>query len=222
VTCGVVKWFMDRKGYGFIQPDDGGKDLFVHHSQIAGEGPKILAEGARVEFEIRQGTKGPEAINVSVIELPTWLTPPVTSTAIMEGTLALRDVFICHASEDKVEVVRPLARSLKRRGVSIWLDEAELKIGDSLRQKVDDGLRSSRFGVVILSPDFFKKRWPQHELDGLADREMSSRSKVVLPVWHRVNHDDVARYSPTLAGKLAAVTSDGIPRVARLIVDAIS
>jgi CspA family cold shock protein len=59
-----VKWFSDEKGYGFIQPEDGGKDLFVHFSNIAGEGFKTLAEGLKVEFETREGQKGPEAINV--------------------------------------------------------------------------------------------------------------------------------------------------------------
>ena len=61
---GTVKWFNDAKGYGFIAPDEGSKDLFVHHSQIAGEGFKSLAEGARVSFEEREGAKGPEATNV--------------------------------------------------------------------------------------------------------------------------------------------------------------
>ena len=64
---GTVKWFNEAKGYGFIAPADGGKDLFVHHSGIAGEGFKTLAEGAKVEFEPREGAKGPEAANVVVV-----------------------------------------------------------------------------------------------------------------------------------------------------------
>ncbi len=64
MATGIVKWFNDSKGYGFITPDDGAKDLFVHHSSITGDGFKSLAEGARVEFEQRQGSKGPEATNV--------------------------------------------------------------------------------------------------------------------------------------------------------------
>ena len=67
MATGTVKWFNDAKGYGFITPSDGGKDLFVHHSNIAGEGFKTLAESARVEFEARQGTKGPEATNVVIV-----------------------------------------------------------------------------------------------------------------------------------------------------------
>jgi cold shock protein len=64
MATGTVKWFNDAKGYGFITPSGGGKDLFVHYSQISGSGFKTLAEGAKVEFEAREGAKGPEATNV--------------------------------------------------------------------------------------------------------------------------------------------------------------
>ena len=64
MATGTVKWFNDTKGYGFITPDEGTKDLFVHHSNVSGEGFRSLAEGARVSFEEREGAKGPEATNV--------------------------------------------------------------------------------------------------------------------------------------------------------------
>ena len=67
MASGTVKWFNDSKGYGFITPDEGTKDLFVHHSNIAGEGFKTLAEGARVEYEAEQGPKVPAAVNVTTI-----------------------------------------------------------------------------------------------------------------------------------------------------------
>jgi CspA family cold shock protein len=66
MATGTVKWFNDSKGYGFITPDEGAKDLFVHHSSITGDGYKSLAEGARVQFEEREGQKGPEATNVAL------------------------------------------------------------------------------------------------------------------------------------------------------------
>jgi cold shock protein len=67
MATGTVKWFNDAKGYGFIQPDEGGKDLFVHHSGIIGAGYKSLAEGAKVTYEAREGQKGPEATSVTVV-----------------------------------------------------------------------------------------------------------------------------------------------------------
>ena len=67
MATGTVKWFNDAKGYGFITPEEGGKDLFVHFSNISGEGFKTLTEGSKVEFESREGTKGPEAINVAPV-----------------------------------------------------------------------------------------------------------------------------------------------------------
>jgi CspA family cold shock protein len=63
----ALKWFSNDKGYGFITPDEGGKDLFVHHSAIVGEGFKSLAEGAKVQFEVAQGAKGPQATNVASV-----------------------------------------------------------------------------------------------------------------------------------------------------------
>ena len=65
MATGTVKWFNNDKGYGFIEPEDGGKDLFVHHSAISGDGFKTLAEGAKVEYEIGEGAKGPTALNVT-------------------------------------------------------------------------------------------------------------------------------------------------------------
>jgi hypothetical protein len=129
------------------------------------------------------------------------------------------DVFISHASEDKDAVARPLAEELKRRGFTVWYDEYVLKIGDSLPAEIDRGLADCRFGVVILSPRFFAKNWPRRELDGLAAREARGGRKVILPVWHEVDADDVEKQSPTLAAKLAVSTSQGIGTVVEKIVE---
>jgi CspA family cold shock protein len=67
MSTGTVKWFNDAKGYGFISPDEGSKDLFVHHSSITGDGFKSLVEGSKVSYESREGSKGPEATNVSPV-----------------------------------------------------------------------------------------------------------------------------------------------------------
>ena len=67
MPTGTVKWFSDEKGFGFITPDDSGKDLFVHHSAIIADGYRSLAEGARVSYEAEAGDKGPKAVNVQVV-----------------------------------------------------------------------------------------------------------------------------------------------------------
>ena len=67
MPTGTVKWFSDEKGFGFITPDEGGKDLFVHFSSIAAEGFRTLAEGARVNYEAEEGPKGPNAVNVTLV-----------------------------------------------------------------------------------------------------------------------------------------------------------
>lgn len=116
------------------------------------------------------------------------------------------DVFISHASEDKEEVVRPLAHALQQEGLAVWYDEFELRIGDSLRRKIDKGVANSRFGVVVLSQDFFGKGWPNYELDGLVTKGIDG-DQIVLPVWHNVTKAQVMEYSPSLADKLARSTS---------------
>ena len=119
------------------------------------------------------------------------------------------DVFISHASEDKELVARPLSSYLQRAGIKVWLDENELTIGDSLREKIDEGLAQSRFGIVILSKHFLAKEWPQRELNGLVALEEGGY-KVILPVWYQISKRELSAYSPILADKLAADASNGV------------
>jgi len=129
------------------------------------------------------------------------------------------DVFISHASEDKDEIARPLAKALQESGLEVWFDETTLKVGDGLRESIDHGLSRSRFGVVVLSKHFFSKNWTKEELEGLSSKEISG-VKVILPVWHNIMRDEVAERSPTLAGRLAARSQDGIEKVVRQLREA--
>ncbi len=115
------------------------------------------------------------------------------------------DVFISHASEDKEAVVRPLAIALQDKGVHVWYDEFEMKIGDSLRRKIDHGLANSRFGVVVISRSFIKKGWTNYELDGIMTKTISGQ-QVLLPIWHDITKQEVIDYSPSLADKVARST----------------
>src|SRR5258706_11801613 len=120
-------------------------------------------------------------------------------------------IFISHATEDKADFVRPLAEALKQH-FEVWYDEYELTLGDSLFKKINEGLASCDYGVVVLSNSFFLKKWPQAELDGLFALEGTSR-KMILPIWKDISFEDVKRFSPILAGRLGAIASEGVPKV---------
>lgn len=131
------------------------------------------------------------------------------------------DVFLSHATEDKDPVAVPLRDALTERGVRVWLDKTEIKIGDSLRRKIDEGIRSSRFGVVVPSPAFFAKGWTNHELDGLVTRTVAGEQSM-LPIWHEVTAENVRGYSPSLADKRALSTSEfDIAEIADQIAEAV-
>lgn len=128
------------------------------------------------------------------------------SNPFEEGYSKKYDVFISHASEDKDELVRPLAHALQAEGLSVWYDEFELRIGDSLRRKIDKGLANSRFGIVVLSKDFIKKGWTNYELDGIITNSVNGK-QIVLPLWHHITKQEVLNFSPSLADKVARNTS---------------
>lgn len=116
------------------------------------------------------------------------------------------DVFISHASEDKDDVVRPLANSLRDKGVKVWYDEFEMKIGDSLRRKIDKGLANSRFEILVISKDFIKTGWTNYELDGIITKAISGE-QVILLIQHNITKKEVIGFSPLLADKLARNTA---------------
>lgn len=130
------------------------------------------------------------------------------------------DVFVSYASEDRANVAQPLAEALIEDGLSVWYDQFELKMGDSLRRKLDEGLTQSKYGIVVLSPSFFSKHFTNLELDGLAQREVNGK-KVILPVWYNVTAKNVRNYSPTLADRIAASWESGIDVVIKMIKDTV-
>ena len=116
------------------------------------------------------------------------------------------DVFISHASEDKETIVRSLVSELVNQGLQVWYDEFTLRIGDSLRQKIDRGLARSRVGLVVLSSSFIAKGWTNYELDGIVTRAVSGE-QLLLPIWHNITKQEVVNFSPSLADKVARSTA---------------
>jgi leucine-rich repeat protein SHOC2 len=141
--------------------------------------------------------------------------PPVLTIASLTKEW---DVFISHASTDSASVALPLADALRRAGLRVWLDRQEIRVGDSIRTKIDEGLKLSRFGIVILSPTFFERDWTSRELGALLAID-HGRQNVILPVWHNVDKNDVLTYSPLLGDIAATNTLKGLQEVAAEIVD---
>ena len=117
------------------------------------------------------------------------------------------DVFISHASEDKEGFVNEFKAELERRGVNVWIDDVAIGWGDSLRAKIDNGLKTSRFGIVVISRHYIRKGWTNYELDGLFEKEMT-RGKTILPIWHDISKKEVQDFSPSLAGRKAMTTGN--------------
>jgi len=115
------------------------------------------------------------------------------------------DVFISHASEDKDDIVRNLATHLTNLGYRVWYDEFSLSVGDGLRRSIDLGLSHSRYGIIILSKNFFLKGWTNYELDGLLQIDFD-RPGMILPIWHNLGRSEIAAYSTSLANKVAIAT----------------
>jgi hypothetical protein len=128
-----------------------------------------------------------------------------TSTAGVRKRKPSYDVFVCHASEDK-GFVRPLVKALKRATIKVWYDENLLLWGDGLRSSIDKGLVNSRYGIVVFSKAFLKKKhWTEHELNGLFAKERDGR-KVILPIWHKITDRELLKYSPAFADRIAMIS----------------
>jgi len=119
------------------------------------------------------------------------------------------DAFICHATEDKQIFVGELTKALREKDVRVWYDEFELKVGDSLQEAVSKGTRKSRYGIVIISPNFYKKDWPQKELKVLMQRDQK-RLKVILPVWLNIDYEEVYEWFPLIADTFATKAESSI------------
>jgi hypothetical protein len=133
-------------------------------------------------------------------EIPLPSPPPALLTR--DGVAKEFDVFIAHSSVDKPYVV-PLVSALEAAGISVWFDKTTMEWGDNLRSEIDRGLAACRYGIVVFSKAFLKKRkWTEHELNALFAREEPGE-KVILPIWHGITRDDLIEYSPAFADRLA-------------------
>ena len=132
--------------------------------------------------------------------------------------------FISHDSRDKASIAAPLAASLQDKNCKIWFDQYSLKVGDSLRESIEKGLRECFRCILILTPNFLQNnKWGKREYRLIFTRELieEKRKSHNLPVWHQVTAKDVYAYSPILADRLGARWEDGVEEVSRKLLEAI-
>ena len=138
--------------------------------------------------------------------------------------MAIRhDVFVSHAHDDKADVAAPLASLLLAAGLRVWIDDAEISVGDSLNERINQGLAGTRFGVVILSPAFLSpsRSWTRNEVAALLARE-SGRTKRVLPVLHGLSVDELKTTLPVLADRKCLTTAAGLETVAAALIERVT
>jgi len=130
--------------------------------------------------------------------------------------------FVCHDSRDKKTIAEPLALQMHKFMCPVWYDQFALKVGDSLRESIENGLRECRKCILLLTPNFLNNSgWTKREYDSIFTREIVEQRRLILPVWDQVTAQDVYRYSPILADRVAAQWFDGVEEVGRKLLVAI-
>lgn len=116
-----------------------------------------------------------------------------------EEAAAMYDVFISHASEDKADFVQPLVDAFQDAGIRVWYDAFDLQWGKGLREQIDNGIKRSKYAILVFSKNFFEKKWTKRELDGILAKEVMT-GEMPLPIWYNISYEDVYEFSPTLSG----------------------
>jgi hypothetical protein len=131
--------------------------------------------------------------------------------------------FISHDRRDQKEIAEPIALELQKLMCPVWFDQYSLKVGDSLRESIEAGLRECPKCILILTPHFLMNSgWTKREYDSVFTRELVEKRRVILPVWHNVSVEEVYKYSPILADRVAVQWAEGIGVVARKLFVAIN
>ena len=107
-------------------------------------------------------------------------------------------LFVTYASEDR-DYVNKLGGAFEGRGLNVWYDQTEIKVGDVVIDKINDGLSNSSYGVLVLSEHFFKKEWPQYEKKTLMYQYIEDK-KLLFPMWHKIDKEGIKKHDPHLAG----------------------
>jgi hypothetical protein len=130
--------------------------------------------------------------------------------------------FISHDSRDKTSIAEPIALQLQRLMCPVWYDQFSLRVGDSLRESIERGLKECSKCILVLTPSFLgNKGWSKREYDSIFTREIVEKQNLILPVWHEISAEDAYNFSPILADRVAVQWSLGVEEVARRLLQVI-
>lgn len=126
--------------------------------------------------------------------------------------------FISHDSRDKEILVRKLAEKLVSLNCPVWYDEYSLKMGDNLREKIEDGIREAPYCILILSKNFLSnEKWAKSEFETIFMKELYEKKNIIIPIWHDISEDELYNYCPKLLNRLGGKSSEGIDELAKKI-----
>ena len=177
------------------------------------EAEKMISQPAAVVAPAPEPVQDEDAATAAAAEVP-------ETAAVNKTSRHAFDLFICYASEDR-SAVEGLVAVLEGHGLKVWWDKGQITLGDRLSAKIDEGLRNSRYGVVIISGSFIAKPWPESELRSMINRSTSSGEKVILPVLLGLTHDQVAAHYPLIADIVTTQFDGDLERLADEISTAI-
>ncbi|MEM6831909.1 MAG: toll/interleukin-1 receptor domain-containing protein, partial [Bacteroidota bacterium] len=129
------------------------------------------------------------------------------------------DVFLSYAFEDKIELANELCQTLEQKGLRVWYAGNELIPGESIEKTINAGLKRSRFGIILITPTYFEKKWTVKELYALMSREHHEKKNIIIPVIHKITPDEVAVHDKLLSDRWALNSDLGLDNVASKIVE---
>lgn len=188
-----------------------GKKIVDKSKNRAGAYLKLQkAQQADQKKQDKTSKKVQSAYEVRITELQNQITESVMHASTSKGeeyASEKYDVFVAHAFEDKETFVDEFVAEMEKIGFKVWYDTQRLQWGDSMRERIDNGLRKSRYGIVILSPNYIAehKYWTKTELNALFQLE-TVNGKTILPIWHDLTKEQVVEYSPMIADRKAMTT----------------
>lgn len=177
------------------------KDMAKKHSELGKIQQRLAKERKRENNKIQKDQdKQLKQMKVAQKSASRLVTSGIS---LLENQSKEYDVFVSYVQSDSLEYVDKLEISLRDKGVSVWRDKANMVIGQSMTQAIENGLVKSKLAIVVISPNYLHKYWTNFELDGIFSKQGITGQQMILPIWNNVSAEEIAAKRPSLANLLA-------------------